>query len=72
MSRSFEQIRKLQDVKEGLFSSLGPLINKLGVDGLPDVEKISVEGTLAITECNSIASYNWMGDDNTTIIVPGM
>lgn len=72
MSRSYEQIRELQDVQGGLFSSLGPLIDKFRVDGLPDVEDISVEGALAITECNSIASYNWMGDDNTTIIVPGM
>ena len=72
MSRSPEQVRKVHDIQGTLSSSLGPLIDKFRVDDLPDVKDINVEGALAITGCDSIASYNWMEDDNTIITVPGI
>lgn len=67
-----EEDRRLQD-DHASSPPLGRLIEILRVDNLvqpfkdPDFDEESTK----ITECNYIASYNWLENNNTTILVPG-
>ena len=73
MSEPSKQATEVHEVQITSSPPLGPLVEKFGADDILDVkEQISDEERPVIAKCSLIASYSWMVDNNTTILVPGI